>query len=104
MFNFLYIKRIDFFFSFGRGLFFKQNQTFTCIKCNIQNFSQVVKVQLGFCNLYLLGSKIIYHYQKKMHLMNFICKLIYFIEELKKALEVDAFANINICLSLDGFS
>lgn len=39
-----------------------------------------------------------------MHLMNFICKLIYFIEELKKALEVDAFANINICLSLDGFS
>jgi len=91
-------------FFFGRGLFFKQNQTFTCIKCNAWSFSQVVKVQLGFCNLYLLGGKIICHYQKKIHLMYFICKLIYFIEEEEKALEVDAFANSNTCLSLNGFS
>lgn len=36
--------------------------------------------------------------------MHFICKLIYFIEEEEKAFKVDVFANINISLSLNGFS
>lgn len=84
-------------FFLGRELFFKQNQTFTCIRCVIQKFSQVVKVQLGFCNLFFLGSKIICCYQKEIQFMYVICKLIYFKGKGGKDLEADVFANI-VCL------
>lgn len=85
-------------FFLGGELFFKQNQTF-CIRCDIQKFSQVVKVQLGSCNLFFLGSEIICCYQKKIQFMYFICKLIYFEGKgKKKDLEADVSANINVCL------